>query len=389
MDEIEADPCQVRPVARRAQEPSAPRVHHGTAARHVCGDHRARHGGGLDQGARRSLAVGRQHHAMGPGDLRAHVVAGAAVVDGAFGHPAFDGGAVDGRAVLGPDGTQDAKPRDRDLGAHAARGLDVFHHALVAQKPCDHQENRGGVVSRVRRGGEMVEIDARTGQKPRLLDPHQAVAKENRPVIGVLEEDHRQVSEGLAIHHLRRRPECLARQEGGPQPGDVGNEGRARAPRRPGAAEIVLDGKAQHHVRGFCPEYPGKTVCQRHGFDGVKPLGPHLQRQETAAKRLKTGHAVVWRRKHGDPVARRQEGLRERPPEIQDVPDGIDTHQDVHRETLFSRTIRPGKWYKAKTVSAYTSRTRKRHTTLSRIRKKSARTRTGVAPRQPIAQPQE
>jgi hypothetical protein len=51
----------------------------------------------------------------------------------------------------------------------------------------------------------MIEIDTRTWNQSCLLLPHEAARKEQRPVLGILEEDMVELPEGARIEKLGRR----------------------------------------------------------------------------------------------------------------------------------------------------------------------------------------
>ena len=122
---------QVLGILHPAQITVHPVLHHLAAAHGIGGDQWPGHRRGFQQGARRALAIGRQHHAIRLRDLLAHVVAHAEVVHHALGHPFLHLLARDRRRVLhvqkaqqpelaGLLGTKPEKAVQTVLGVHFA-----------------------------------------------------------------------------------------------------------------------------------------------------------------------------------------------------------------------------------------------------------------------------
>lgn len=330
-------------VAHFAQEARGVTINHCAAARNIGGDNRPRHSGGLDQRARRALAIGGQDHTGCCGDRRAYVWGSAKIFDCPFPGPVVDHRLIDGGAILCAEGSQQLEACLGMLRLDDPRRLDKFDNAFVAQQASDHQEDRwrGGIGHGGRR--EVVKINARARQKARLLGADNAALEEDVAVVFVLEKDAGKLAEGAAVELYRDLFEKLSRQKGRAKAGYIGHKGDACRPRGARAENIVFDGEAQGDVGASRAECGLELALQARSLEGIEALGAHRQGVNIAADCGELPAGLVLRGEHAHAVVVGEQRLDERFSEIPDIPGRINRHQDMHaRAFRISSSLRRG-----------------------------------------------
>ena len=135
----------------------------------------------------------------------------------------------------------------------------------------------------------------------------------------------------MAIKDLRHLLKQAAGEERRTKTRHVGDEGHPATARGHRTEQVVLYGEAENNVRFLVPVGFGECPVQAEAFEGVQPLGRHLEWSEPDPHRLELRHCLVLRRQHGDSMPLVQQGAQQRLAEVPDVPSRVDSHHYVQR----------------------------------------------------------